>query len=99
MVMNGRKRTSQFINVKFKASAADYGNTEGRLNSGEEDLVAFISFFVCLQCGIRFLIYIYWLVGLCGTFDDDKTNDLMKRDGTLYGGREKQPSEFSKTWR
>lgn len=59
MVMNGRKRTSQFINVKFKASAADYGNTEGRLNSGEEDLVAFISFFVCLQCGIRFLIYIY----------------------------------------
>lgn len=29
MVMNGRKRTSQFINVKFKASAADYGNTEG----------------------------------------------------------------------
>lgn len=59
MVMNGRKRTSQFINVKFKASAADYGNTEGRLNSGEEDLVAFISFFVCLQCGIIFLIYIY----------------------------------------
>lgn len=48
MVMNGRKRTSQFINVKFKASAADYGNTEGRLNSGEVDLVAFISFFVCL---------------------------------------------------
>lgn len=48
MVMNGRKRTSQFINVKFKASAADYGNTEGRFNSDKEALVAFISLFVCM---------------------------------------------------
>lgn len=39
MVMNGRKRTSQFINVKFKASAADYGNTEGRFNSDKEALI------------------------------------------------------------
>lgn len=31
MVMNGRKRTSQFINVKLKASSADYGSTEGKV--------------------------------------------------------------------
>lgn len=31
MVMNGRKRTSQFINIKLKASSADYGSTEGRV--------------------------------------------------------------------
>lgn len=58
MVMNGRKRTSQFINVKFKASAADYGNTEGKLNSDEEALVAFISLFVCMLAILYLILHV-----------------------------------------
>lgn len=58
MVMNGRKRTSQFINVKFKASAADYGNTEGKLNCNEEALVAFISLFVCMLTMLYLILHV-----------------------------------------
>lgn len=38
-------------------------------------------------------------LGLCGTFDGDKNNDLMKRDVTLYTGEVKHPNEFSLSWR
>nr|XP_034327587.1 uncharacterized protein LOC105328884 [Crassostrea gigas] len=37
--------------------------------------------------------------GLCGTFDGNRNNDLMKRDGDLYTRGGKQPNEFSLSWR
>ncbi|XP_033756295.1 uncharacterized protein LOC117339040 [Pecten maximus] len=37
--------------------------------------------------------------GLCGTFDDDDTNDLWLRTGGLSGERGKFPDKFSLSWR
>jgi hypothetical protein len=40
-----------------------------------------------------------FVLGLCGNFDDNKENDRMMSDGTLYTGTSKRPVQFSKSWR
>ena len=39
------------------------------------------------------------VLGLCGNFDDNKDNDRMMSDGTLYTGKSKRTVQFSKSWR
>jgi hypothetical protein len=36
-----------------------------------------------------------FVLGLCGNFDDNKENDRMMSDGTLYTGTSKRPVHFS----
>ncbi|CAI9738780.1 Willebrand factor D and EGF domain-containing [Octopus vulgaris] len=65
IVQNSNSRSSHFLNVWFKASAADFEHT----------------------------------VGLCGTFDNDKTNDLLTSDGKIINFKSRRPKEFSLSWR
>ncbi|KAJ8316790.1 hypothetical protein KUTeg_004694 [Tegillarca granosa] len=37
--------------------------------------------------------------GLCGSFNDDKNDDLTLANGTLYTGPTSRPYDFSKSWR
>lgn len=37
--------------------------------------------------------------GLCGYFDDERSNDLKLPNGTIYPGRENKPDSFSNEWR
>ena len=40
-----------------------------------------------------------FLIGLCGTYDQNTDNDLLKPDGELYEGRGLRPDPFSMSWR
>ena len=37
--------------------------------------------------------------GLCGTYDDNRDNDLQQKDGQVYEGRGLRPDPFSLSWR
>ena len=39
------------------------------------------------------------VVGLCGLYDDDSSNDLSKRAGGVSGESGRFPNDFSKSWR
>ena len=39
------------------------------------------------------------VVGLCGLYDDDSSNDLSKRAGGVSGESGRFPNQFSKSWR
>lgn len=41
----------------------------------------------------------WYVVGLCGYYDGDNSNDFMFFSGRLYSGKERRFKDFFKSWR